>query len=145
MKNKINKLSLLDATFLKMNAKSIPDLKKLRDGLIEPNTQARKRFLDVLKGKLLPETQWERAFLHWTEMNEPELSKYISENMEDNKKKNYVNKSSIFINSASRNKNKKISKKLKEIEIEETHRKSGYYKKTIKIVSGGLPSLGKRR
>jgi len=141
----MNKLSLSDARFLKINSKSIPDLIKLRDGLILPATPERKRFLDVLQGKLLPETQWERAFLHWTEMNEPNLFEYISEKIDENKRKNTTDKSSYFFKYPSNKKDKKLSKKQKEQQIEVNHIKSGYYKQTVKIVSGGLPSLGKKR
>lgn len=40
---------------------------------------------------------------------------------------------------------KKLTKKQKEQQIEANHRKSGYHKQTVKTVSGGLPSLGKKR
>ena len=141
----MNNLSLQEALFLKKYFKKISNIKKLRDGFIEPTSEDQKRFLDVMKGRQPPQTQWEKAFLHWTEMNEPNLFEYISEKIDENKRKSATDKSSYFFKYPSNKKDKKLSKKQKEQQIEVNHKKSGYYKQTIKLVSGGLPSLGKKR
>ena len=75
----MNQLSLEDAKFLKKHFHKLTNLQKIRDGIIKPESPKGKRLLSVLAGKLLPKTQYERAFLHWTEMNEPNLFEYISE------------------------------------------------------------------
>ena len=141
----MKKLSLLDARFLKINSKRLPDLIKLRDGVIKPLTPARKRFVKVLQGKTSPSTQWERAFLHWTEMNEPDLVQYISNKIDENKRKINSSKNEVTFKYPSNKKEKKLSKKQNQFKIDITHRKSGYYEQTVKFVSGGLPSLGKKR
>lgn len=141
----MKKLSLQDAKFLKINAKHLPNIIKLRDGEIRPTKPSHKRFLDVLRGKLSPATQWERAFLHWTEMNEPDLVEYISNRIDDNKRKNNISKSDATFRYPSIKKDKKLTKKQNQLKIEITHRKSGFYKQKVRFVSGGLPSLGKKR
>ena len=141
----MKKLSLLDARFLKINSKRLPDLIKLRDGIIKPLTPARKRFVNVLQGKTSPSTQWERAFLHWTEMNEPDLVQYISNKIDENKRKINISKNGVTFKYPTNKKEKKLSKKQNQFKIDITHRKSGYYEQTVKFVSGGLPSLGKKR
>ena len=141
----MDKLSLQDATFLKINSKYLPNIIKLRDGLIQPLKPSHKRFLNVLQGKSSPVTQWERAILHWTEMNEPDLVEYISNKIDENKKKNKVSENGINLKNSSNQKNKKLTQKQKQLEIEINHRKSGYYKQSLKFVSGGLPSLGKKK
>lgn len=141
----MTKLSLQDARFLKFNSKHLPNLKKLRDGIINPSKPSHKRFINVLEGKLLPVTQWERAFLHWTELNEPDLVEYISNMIDENKKRNNTSKSETVFKYPSNQKDKKLTKKQKQLKIDITHRKSGFYKQNLKFVSGGLPSLGKKR
>ena len=141
----MNKLSLSDARFLKKHFHKLTNLQKIRDGIIKPESPKGKRLLSVLAGKSLPKTQYERAFLHWTQMNEPNLFEYISEKIDENKRNNNIDKLSVVFKYPSNHKDKKLSKKQKEQQIEANHRKSGYYKQTVKIVSGGLPSLGKKR
>ena len=141
----MNQLSLEDAKFLKKHFHSLSKLQKMRDGIIKPKSPKGERLLNVLAGKLLPETQWERAFLHWTQMNEPNLFEYISEKIDENKRNNNIDKLSVVFKYPSNHKDKKLTKKQKEQQIEANHRKSGYHKQTVKIVSGGLPSLGKKR
>jgi hypothetical protein len=141
----MNQLSLEDAKFLKKHFHKLTNLQKIRDGIIKPESPKGKRLLSVLAGKLLPKTQYERAFLHWTQMNEPNLFEYISEKIDENKRNNNIDKLSVVFKYPSNHKDKKLSKKQKEQQIEANHRKSGYHKQTVKIVSGGLPSLGKKR
>ena len=141
----MKKLSLQDAKFLKINSKYLPNLIKLRDGDIKPSKPSHRRFLGVLQGKFLPASQWERAFLHWTEINEPDLVLYISNKIDENKRKYKISNSGVTFKYPSYKKDKKLTKKQKQLKIDITHIKSGYYKQTIKFVSGGLPSLGKKR
>ena len=141
----MKKLSLQDAKFLKINAKYLPNLIKLRDGEIRPTKPSHKRFIDVLQGKILPTTQWERAFLHWTEMDEPNLVQFILSKIDENRKKNNISKSTTTFKYPSNKNDKKLSKKQNQFKIDITHRKSGYYKQKVRFVSGGLPSLGKKR
>ena len=105
----MDKLSLQDATFLKIHSKYLPNIIKLRDGLIQPLKPSHKRFLNVLQGKSSPVTQWERAILHWTEMNEPDLVEYISNKIDENKKKNKVSENGINLKNPSNQKNKKFN------------------------------------
>mgnify|MGYP006127595987 CR=1 FL=1 len=92
----MSNLSLHDAMFLKKHFLHLSNLKKLRDGIVKPESPKGERFLDVLQGKILPETQWERAFLHWTEINEPDLNWYILKKLDESenltKKRNKRNK-----------------------------------------------------
>ena len=70
----------------------------------------------------------------------------ITTNMiDENKKRNNTSKSEIVFKYPSKQKDKKLTKKQKQLKIDITHRKSGFYKQNIKFVSGGLPSLGKKR
>ena len=79
----MSKLSLEDAMFLKNNSYHLSNIKKLRDGIIKPKTEVHKKFLDVMKSLKPPESQWERAFLHWTEINEPDLNWYILKKLDE--------------------------------------------------------------
>ena len=53
-------------------------------------------------------------------------------------KKNKVSENGINLKNSSNQKNKKLTQKQKQLEIEINHRKSGYYKQSLKFVSGGL-------
>ena len=74
-----------------------------------------------------------------------DLVEYISNKIDENKKKNKVSENGINLKNSSNQKNKKLTQKQKQLEIEINHRKSGYYKQSLKFVSGGLPSLGKKK
>lgn len=132
------------------NTKILSDLALLAEGKIPANTAKRQQFLEVVKGALPPVTDWEHIFVNWKKLGNVSPTLYFqsgqaqkelrtSKNQTKGAKKDEVN---LEISPKKKAKSKKEQradreKMLKQRKIEQTHRKSGYYKKKVKIVSGG--------
>ena len=132
------------------NTKILSHLALLAEGKIPANTAKRQRFLEVVKGALPPVTDWEHIFVNWKKLGNISPALYFhsgqaqkefrtSKSQTKGLKKGEVN---LEISPRKKVKSKKGQRAnreqmLKQRKIEETHRKSGYYKKKVKIVSGG--------
>ena len=64
--------------------------------------------------------------------------------IDENKKRNNTSKSETVFKYPSNQKDKKLTKKQKQLKIDITHRKSGFYKQNLKFVSGDHLVQGKR-
>ena len=132
------------------NTKIFTDLALLAEGKIPADTAKRQQFLEVVKGVLPPVTDWEHIFVNWKKLGNISPALYFhsgqaqkelrtSKSQTKGLKKGEVN---LEISPRKKVKSKKRQRAnreeiLKQRKIEETHRKSGYYKKKVKIVSGG--------
>ena len=69
--------NLLNRNNADNDLKIFSDILRMTNGNIQPNTSARKRFLEVVAGKRRPQTEWEIIYYCWEEAGKPEIEAWF--------------------------------------------------------------------
>ena len=132
------------------DVKIFEDILRMINGNVQANTNARKRFLDVVAGRRKPQTEWEIIYSCWEEAGNPEIKawfrtgvarkSYARFRANSSRPRTYQQGGQLTPPlSAAEAKKTKVRKQSK-AEIRKIHKLSGFDTISAKFVQGGSAS-----